>query len=256
MSASQGLAFQTSFERTEVKYWVTESGADRIAQFVRPYLERDPFSRAGANTRNTSLYLDTRGFRCFEEHVSNAPGRWKLRVRAYGDPPSGVAFFEVKQKLKSITMKKRATLPLSAVTGILVGRRAPPLVRVEEQKNLDDFIFLQRVHRAEPQIFIAAYREAFVSRVRDDVRLTIDREMAYQPARGPVLAPRPYAWVTVPGPDEGRSWYSKRRAIVELKFRGPAPVWMAELVGQFELRREAFSKYVAAVTDMRHGAQR
>lgn len=249
----QVLAYKTSFQRTEVKYWVTEAVAQRIAAFANPYLELDPFSRAGVRTRNVSLYLDTRGLVCLHSHLLGAPDRWKLRVRAYGEPPTGSAFFEVKRKLKSITMKTRATLPVSAVAGVLTGRHVPVPAAPDEKKNLDAFVFLQRLHRVEPQVVVAAYREAFVSRLRDDVRMTIDREIVYQPAYGPELVTRPHAWVTVPGPDEGRTWYGKRRALIELKFRGPAPVWMAEMVSGFGLKQEAFSKYVAAMTHLRGG---
>ncbi len=201
----EAAGYRTTFERAELKYWVTERLADRIAEFAQPYLQLDPFSRTGRKTRNISLYLDTRGLVCLEDHVSGALDRWKLRVRTYGEDPSGVAFFEVKRKIKSITLKTRATLPVSAVADLLTGRRVPVPANVAERKHLDRFVFLQRLHRVEPQVLIAAHRQAFVSRRGDDVRMTIDREIVYQPARGPTLVPRSRAWVTVPGPDEGRS---------------------------------------------------
>src|SRR5207248_3941073 len=92
----------------------------------------------------SSDLLDTRGLMCFSNHIENVPSRWKLRVRAYGDPPAGAAFFEVKYKLKSIGLKKRATIPLFRAADVLQGRRPPTLVRAEERHNLDAFIFLQR----------------------------------------------------------------------------------------------------------------
>jgi hypothetical protein len=249
-------AIRTTFERFEVKYWVTESIAARIAEFARPYLELDPHGKLGAKTRNVSLYLDTRGLLFLENHVAGLPDRTKLRVRAYGDLPTGLAFFEIKRKVKSITLKKRATLPVTAVRDVLTGRHVPVPARAEEQPHLLDFVFLQRIHRAEPKILVAAYREAFVALRRgDDVRMTIDREIVYQRARGPELSPNPRAWITVPGPDEGLGWYGKRRALVELKFRGTAPLWMSEMVSRFGLQPDAFSKYVAAMHHL-HGGSR
>ena len=248
-------AIRTTLERFELKYWVTEPVADAIVAFAAPYLEVDPFSTAGGSTRAVSLYLDRRGLHFLEQHVSGAPDRSKLRVRAYGDPPDpdAAAFFEVKRKVKSVTLKKRATLRVADVRHVLrTGYPRARITKSDERKHLDDFIFLQRMHRAEPQVLVAAYREAFQSRITgDDVRMTIDREIVYQPARGPEIQPRPRAWVSVPGPDEGKIWYGKRRALIELKFRGSPPRWMCELVARLGLRQEAFSKYVSAMIHMR-----
>jgi hypothetical protein len=248
----QAAAFRTTFERFELKYWVTETVAERLIEFSAPYLELDPWSRKGLKTRNVSLYLDTRGLLCLENHVSGALDRWKLRVRAYGEPPTGSAFFEVKRKAKGVTLKKRATLPVNAVRNVLTSRPTPPPLRPDERRYLDDFIYLQRLHRMEPQVLVAAYRDAFVSKLRgEDVRMTIDREMVYQRARGPELNPNPRAWTSIPGIDEGRNWYGKRRALVELKFRGAPPAWMREAVMRLDLKQSAFSKYVSAMLHMR-----
>jgi VTC domain len=107
------------------------------------------------------------------------------------------------------------------------------------------------VHRVAPSVIIASYREPFMSKTPgEDVRMTIDREISYQPARGPDLGGRPGAWVTLRGPDQ-RSYYGKGRALIELKFRGTAPAWMGEAVARFDLRREAFSKYASAVAHLK-----
>jgi hypothetical protein len=142
---------------------------------------------------------------------------------------------------------------VSAVRNVLTGRPTPPPLRPDERKHLDDFMYFQRLHRLEPQIMVAAYRDAFVARQRgEDVRMTIDREMVYQRARGPELNPNPRAWITVPGIDDGRNWYGKRRALVEMKFRGWPPEWMREAVMRFDLKQHAFSKYVSAMQHMRN----
>lgn len=250
--SARAAVIRTTFERFELKYWVTEAVAERLIAFSTPYLEPDPWTRKGQRTRNVSLYLDTRGLVCLTSHVEGALDRWKVRVRAYGEPPAGSAFFEVKRKAKGITLKKRATLPVSAVRAVLTGGSAPPPLRPDERRHLEEFVYFQRLHRLQPQVLVAAYRDPFVARQRgEDVRMTIDREIVYQPARGPELNPDPRAWISVPGVDEGRDWYGKRRALVEMKFRGAPPAWMREAVMRFDLRQQAFSKYVAAMLHLR-----
>lgn len=248
----QPSGIRTTFERFELKFWLTEPTADRVANFVSPFMQRDPYSGPDKPiSRNVSLYLDTRGYLFWHQHRSSALDRRKLRVRAYGDPPTGLAFFEVKRKVKSVTLKGRATLPIEAVRATLLGHPPLRLSSDAERPHLERFVFLQRLHRAEPKIFVAAYREAFVSRLAgQDVRMTIDREIVHQPARGFDLAPHPRAWTAVRGPDDGARWFGRSRALLELKFRGAAPAWIGELTSRFGLGREAFSKYVTAMAEM------
>lgn len=54
-------------------------------------------------------------------HTQKAPDRSKLRIRAYGSPPSGPAFFEVKRKVKRVTFKDRAVVPMEALPALLNG---------------------------------------------------------------------------------------------------------------------------------------
>ncbi|MBX3264785.1 MAG: polyphosphate polymerase domain-containing protein [Labilithrix sp.] len=249
---------RTTFERFELKFWVTAPTADRVVRFARPYLEHDPFSRDGNLTRNVSLYLDTRGYRFHALHTSGAPERLKLRVRTYGDPPTSplspsepsgrVGFFEVKRKVKNITLKARATLPLEHVPAVLSGRPDLASCAPAERRHLETFLFLSALHRVEPKVFIASRREAFVSRTRGvDVRMTIDREIAYQPAYGRHFSAAPHRWTVIDGRGGRCAPYGAARALVELKFRGAAPAWMAEMVARFEMRQEGFSKYIAAI---------
>ena len=45
--------------------------------FAAPYLEHDPHSMTRASQRNTTLYLDTRGFRFCDSHLLLSPDRSK-----------------------------------------------------------------------------------------------------------------------------------------------------------------------------------
>lgn len=253
---------RTTFERFELKYWVTSLVADRIVHFSRPYLEHDPFSRSGKTTRNVSLYLDSRGYHFHAVHTSGAPARIKIRVRTYGDPPQSpvrpgesggrVAFFETKRKIKSVTLKARATLPIEHVSAVLDGSIDLSLCKPSDRPHLETFLFLSAVHRAEPKVLVASRREAFVSRVRGhDVRMTIDREIAYQPAHGRELVADPRRWIPLDGLRGRRPPYGVSRALVELKFLGAAPSWMVEMVARLDMRRESFSKYIAAIDHLR-----
>ena len=81
----------------------------------------------------TSLYLDTDGYKTFWDKQSDAPSRFKLRVRTYGDETGGPVKFEIKRFLNEITRKtsvqsRRASgpacsrLPPGTSIGISPGR--------------------------------------------------------------------------------------------------------------------------------------
>lgn len=250
---------RTTFERYELKYWVTERTARALATFVAPWLAPDERSRrteAGAVQRNVSLYLDTRGLRFYEAHLASSPDRIKLRVRGYGDPPTGSAFFEVKRKVKSVSLKLRAVLPMDRVRAVLLGRVDPAECPERDRAHLEQFVSSMLLHRAEPRLLVGCFREAFVGRrAGEDVRMTFDRDIAWQPATGLELRPSPRAWRPLAPSAVGgaTSWLGESRVLVELKFRGYPPAWMGEAVARFGLVRESFSKYVTAITRQRGG---
>src|SRR4051794_35923868 len=104
-------------ERFELKYWVPEPALAEIREFVRPYLIIDPFiSRLGLTSEyNTSLYFETPELACYRNHIDSAADRFKLRIRVYGNPPTSPAFFELKRKIKNVTVKTRTKVPRSRV---------------------------------------------------------------------------------------------------------------------------------------------
>lgn len=234
---------ETTFERFEFKYWVTHRQAEELLRTTAAYLRCDDWAPGGQH--NTSLYLDSPDFEFARMHLESAPDRIKLRVRAYGDPPSGSAFFEIKRKVKAVILKRRAILPLDQVSRVFACLAIPRLKSAEEEQTLSQFLYLMLVHRAEPKVILTCRREAYASiDASEGVRLTLDRDIRYQPARGFTLEGLPGAWVPLCGVG---SYQPNATTLVELKFRGAAPVWLDELVQRLHLTRCSYSKYVSAV---------
>ncbi len=243
---------RTTFERFELKYWLTEPLARRVLAFAEPYLKRDPHSESYDSQRNTTLYLDTRGFQFSEHHELLSPDRSKLRIRVYGRPLGQLAFFEVKRKVKTITLKERFALPVPQVANVLSRRPVTCAVAPEAQRTLSDFVFQMLLHRAVPKLYVACHREAFESRMAgEDVRLTVDRELVYQRADSVHFGVDERKWVDISEAGDTRPHFGRRRCMLELKFDGSPPRWMVELVRHFNLQREAYSKYTTAAMQLR-----
>lgn len=238
-------ANQTSFERFEHKFWISEPRAEQLLRSMTRYLRCDDWAQGGQV--NTSLYLDTPRLDFAHLHTDKAPSRFKLRVRAYGAPPTNPAFFEIKRKVKAVTLKRRAIVPLACVTQLLRGEMPPDLKlgSAEEEQTLSQFLYLMIAYRAEPTLLVRARRQAYTSLQPDDgVRLTIDRDICYQRALEPSLLGGERAWMGLCGLD---TYLPEAPVLIEIKFRGRAPFWVGELIQNSDLRRTRFSKYIAAV---------
>jgi len=90
---------------------------------------------------------------------------------------------------------------------------------------------------AQATAFVSYFREAFVTRGAEQVRVTFDRKIAGHPydAAAGLVIPDETAVVAVNG------------VVLELKYDGRAPRWMHDLITSFGLQRQSFPKYVYAV---------
>jgi hypothetical protein len=239
-----------------MKYWVSEEVADDVLGYARGYLIADPHgTRRGVISQyNTSLYLESPQLSCYRAHVDEAPDRFKLRVRAYGDPPQGLAFFETKRKVNSVIIKTRAAVTMDRMAPLLEGDHdaLTEASGTPERRHLESFLYLQTITHARPFVLVRACREAYCSTdPHEDVRLTIDRRIAFQQARGPGFEADSNDWVPIDGEEEhGRD---VGPVMLELKFPGAPPLWMAALVRRLEMCRIAYSKYVAAARSLIEG---
>jgi hypothetical protein len=240
-------------DRFELKYWVPTRMCDEVLEYARPYLVLDPFNvKMGLERQyNTSLYLETQGLSLYRAHVDSSADRYKLRVRGYGELPEGVAFFETKRKIKSITVKTRTAVAMEHVAPLLEGTydRLPEGLRPEERRNLENFLYLKTMTDARPCVLVRAHRYSWCTPdPREDVRLTFDSQVCFQAARGPSLHGDPRGWIPIDG--EEQHGQSGAHTMIELKFPRIAPLWMGRLIERLDMWRVSYSKYIAAVQSL------
>jgi hypothetical protein len=228
--------------RVELKFAVDEDAAGRVRRFMRPFVTPDPACPSGGEQRLTSLYFDTPQGEFLDRHLARDADRFKLRVRRYGEDEPQVVFFEVKRKVGYVTEKRRARVPTGQAMALLErGRGNGAGCATPDRKGLDRFLWLMALHQATPRMLVTCRREPWVGPEPGcDARVTFDREMAHQEVRAATLVGDPVRWSKTPL--EGGS------VVLELKYSGAPPWWMAELARRLGRRRMGYSKYVAAVT--------
>lgn len=235
-------------QRFELKYRITESKARQIRQFVQTYLDCDVFGKTQPDLsyKVHSLYLDSEGFKTYQDTINGTRNRFKLRVRYYHQH-EGPVYFEIKRRFNKVIRKKRAKVNREYVLDLLNGQ-APSYHHLaegsaEQLEALNHFSYLQNQLNAKPKIHVTYLREAYERSDSNAVRITFDRivksckKTKIEEALSNML--------------EDEVLVFGNAVILELKFTDRFPLWMEELTQLFHLRQVSAAKYVDGIVKMK-----
>jgi hypothetical protein len=233
-------------QRYELKYWLEESKALRVRQFVQNYLTLDEFcaKQPELSYPTLSLYLDSGKLDTYWHTINGNKNRYKLRLRYYDDQPHSPVFFEVKRREDNVILKQRAGVKKSAVRTLLAGHLPAPEHLLNPNDSGALFAlqhFCNHLHQiqAGPKMHIAYLREAYENPNDNGVRVTFDRRVESAPHHHDALVARS------PGPH----LVFGRTVILELKFTGRYPNWFRELVQTFDCVQEGAAKFATGIFD-------
>lgn len=228
--------------RYELKYLITESKAAAIHRYMQPFLEYDRYSKLqrGGMYPIVSLYIDSPDLQLCQETLGGRQNRFKLRIRSYTDEPEYPRFFEIKRRINRVILKSRARVTDEDVAELLAGRRLPSRGFTTDEVALNQFqLYVATIH-AGPVVLIRYMRQAFESPSQNRVRVTFDRELCYK------LMDTPQ--VRLGGPGWQPSVLTQGHTILEIKFTGVYPAWLARMTAQFDLQARSVSKYATSIT--------
>lgn len=227
--------------RYELKYLVNEIQATGIASYIGPFLEPDRYSklRRGGQYPIVSLYLDSPELRLCKETLTGVKNRFKLRIRSYTDEPEYPRFFEIKRRINCVIVKSRARVMDQDVLMLLQGKSLPPRGYTTDEAALNQFqLYVATIH-AGPMVLVRYMRQAWESTSENRVRVTFDRELCYKVTHEP--------YVRLGGTGWQESNLTRGVSILEIKFTGSYPIWLARLVEDFDLQATAVSKYATSM---------
>lgn len=220
--------------RFEFKYLVPEALVARVRDFVQPFVRLDRYGEAWPQGRYPiySLYLDSPELHCYHAAMDGLRDRYKLRIRSYRPEPEEPVFFEVKKRSDLTIRKHRAKAPRRAVH-----ERGTAAAAAEPADDWAEFQRLSAGIAARPALWVRYWREAYLGRAAQTVRLNFDYRVEYAAPRG-----AGYAW-------QGLDWRPSGLdgVVYEFKFQGRCPPWAAELTRAFQLQRRSVCKYAASM---------
>ncbi len=229
--------------RHELKYHISESTAEAIVQFIKPYLPLDKYCKLHPSRDYpiVSLYLDSSDLQLCKESIGGQKNRYKLRIRSYTDEPDYPRFFEIKRRINTIIMKSRARVMNCDVPILLGGHPLPPQNYTADTDSINQFQLYMNNIRAGPAVLIRYTRQAYEGGSENKVRVTFDRELSYCVTREPEVRLGGNGWQRNP--------FTTGGVILEIKFTDRYPIWLSELVKCFNLRQRSISKYASSIKD-------
>jgi hypothetical protein len=225
--------------RYELKYRINESKAEAIKEFIKPYLHLDHYcklQRSGAYPIVT-LYLDSYNLLLCRQTLEGRKNRLKLRIRSYTDDPDYPLFFEIKRRMNAIIIKNRGRVMRDNAATLLSGLALPHQDYKTDEETLKQFQLYMKSINARPVIRVRYIRRAYEGDSENRVRITFDRQLAYNVGSEPEVT------------FDGRDWQRHRLngVILEIKFTARYPAWLNRMAKYFDLRRQSISKYVSSV---------
>jgi len=238
-------------ERYELKFVIPDDMIEPISDFCSIYCRPDKYSeksQGGFYTVN-SLYFDTPHYLFLSKRIVGSENRFNMRVRTYGDR-AVPCFLEIKQKRVDIVRKYRARVDddgwyqMFEIPGYAPNRGENTI----DTSNMNLFYRLAHTHNAGPVVLTQYRRRAYVSQVDDYARVTIDKDLKYQPAEGYKLIPDGEQATNY---DNSTVFDPECNVIVEMKCDSVrVPYWMIDMIRNFNLQRRSFSKYVFSITEI------
>jgi len=223
MSPSTAVRENRQYAR-EIKFLLPRALADQVRQWIRSRLHADPHAggEEGDRYRITSLYFDTPHFDVFRQQGST--GRCKYRIRRYDTAP--MVFLERKLRTSKLLTKRRSLVPITDLDHLQSDRIDPAWHAAWFHRRL-------QLRALSPICQISYLRTARVSMTpRGPIRVTLDEELRAQPQNQLAFELSSTSADVLPG-----------RLVLELKFLMQMPALFKELVGEFRLRPQRFSKY-------------
>lgn len=214
--------------RHEIKYMINLSDASCLANVLGKALVPDE-NNGFYGYQIRSLYFDTLVDTDFYQKVDGVESRKKIRLRRYGSDSDNIKL-EIKRKQGMDQVKETVIISKEDAKGLI---NCDYDVLCKYKNSTAQSIYnLMRVNRYRPVVFINYNRKAFLHSM-NNIRLTLDSEVASNETNFDFFNNDP---VLIPVFD----FYN---CILEVKYDGFLPKWITEIISNYNLDNQSFSKY-------------
>lgn len=224
----------TSFKRTEIKFLITRKQMQAVQKKLPAYMEPDKYCRDGAFYSIYNIYFDTDDNTLIRASVAKPAYKEKLRLRTYASPagPGDKVFLELKKKTNGVVHKRRAGMTMAEAEAFLQKGVLPPAKDYAQEQILRELAFFLEQNKVQPAAYISYKRMAFFGREDSSLRVTFDFDITTRRQD-----------LTLRSPSYGLQLLEPEHFLMEVKFTGAVPFWLAQLLGEQDIYKTSFSKY-------------
>lgn len=180
----------------------------------------------------SNIYLDTDDFLLIRRSIEKPLYKEKLRLRTYVTPgPSDNVFLEIKKKYNKLGSKRRVVLPFGELSDYINKGIAPD--GIKDTQIFSEIDFSMKKYNVSPKFFIAYDRSAYKNIEGRDLRITFDSNIRYR-TDDLDLSHGTYGTQLIDDPGF---------VLMEIKAADSMPLWLAEALEEYGIKRISFSKY-------------
>lgn len=238
-------------QRYELKYHISRKLMNEISHYIEGFCVLDYYSQISPDQSYmiNSLYFDGPQFELLRRKEAGIEPTCSVRVRSYGENPKAPYFTEIKIKKNDFSNKLRAKIQSENWAAYIQSGETPPGLDPISASYYQKFISLMETYRLEPKVLTQYKRKAYLSEIDDYARITFDHSLRYQWEDGWNVKPTESLMCNYD--HEEIFDHPDDCVILELKAEKRIPIWMIQLIKNFELTRSGFSKFGSVIRETR-----
>ncbi|WP_352399783.1 polyphosphate polymerase domain-containing protein [Anaerotignum sp.] len=226
------MSTPTTFERKEVKYFISYQQRGELSALIERYMSPDTFGKSTI----MNIYYDTDDKQFIRHSMEKPVYKEKLRVRSYGTPtPDSTVFVELKKKYKGIVYKRRVSMSQSDAKLWLEKDAVPP----QDTQIIREIDYFTHTNAIKPSVLLSYQREAFFGKEDFDFRMTFDDAILW----------RDYDICLCKGA-YGSELLPKGMQLLEVKAALGIPLWLSKFFSDNSIFKTSYSKYGNAYVAM------
>lgn len=225
--------------RFEVKYEIPTRIIGRLEADIKNFgMDLDKNCLINGGYHVASLYFDSYDFSNYQDKAGGFLKRKKLRARIYESylDKSEVVWFEIKKKYDIKNTKIRLKLNREEWERFI--KKGPSALltmdRGGDELKAKNEIFSDLIgFSLKPKVVVRYWRRALLNKFKD-LRITFDSNLAA-------------CKKTDLGYNGFATQVNKNMAVMEVKYNHIMPFWLKEIIKNYNLKRDAYSKYALSL---------
>lgn len=221
------------FNRSEIKYLLTDDMYRRLRPVLEDYMEVDAHSKNGEFYTICNIYYDTEQHDLIRKSIDKPAYKEKLRLRSYGVVgPKDKVFLEIKKKYDGKVNKRRTSLHLEDANHYMLTKEKPAPKNYMNRQVFNEIDHLLYRYSLKPMLYLSYDRNAYFGKEEPGFRITFDTNIRTR-RRELGLDIGNYGEPLLP---QG-IW------IMEAKAENAFPLWFAKILSDHNLYPTSISKY-------------